>query len=478
MTKIKRDNYHPELLRRCAFSLLEVLIAVSIFAGAALLLILTMRQGAGKTEVFSNEHFTAMFLAQKVLEDINDRVVINPHFFNELIASASGADLKVVDGESPFFRLLENTKNFETLDAKDDLPITPLSKDLYDQLKGFKCRVESFFISDPENSGQSINNLIEVRITISWKDASGNFQKYKIQQMIHGQNRDTLRTPIPQPPKFPQTVAVKALCSWFDPNFSVDGNSIDSFIKFNKGGDPNKVLALGRLLSALLMCNSSVSDFETAIQNAKTELQHLKDTNGRPDQIAKLTEYLAQLKEQKASTLFYIFGRVEEDLRELAKEPLNTANIGEELKKIKGALAGAPILLANHLFKISLNFAIAEANYKELLIPMQKGVSANREIFLLQHFIDLRKAGILISAQWGMNPDSRIQEHQANLISFLKVYKGHQPIFCDYLSKERQISKSINTLKYEYKALDDQLGKTINLGLVLDKIKKNIENIK
>ena len=63
---------------RQGMSLLEVLIAVSILVAGVLYMVLAFRGGASKQESFSSEHFTAMFLAQKMLEDINDQVVVNP----------------------------------------------------------------------------------------------------------------------------------------------------------------------------------------------------------------------------------------------------------------------------------------------------------------------------------------------------------------------------------------------------------------
>ncbi|MBF0410858.1 MAG: hypothetical protein HQM10_26170 [Candidatus Riflebacteria bacterium] len=459
------------------FSLLEILIAVSLMAGAVLLLIITMRQGAAKTEAFSSEHFTAMFLAQKVIEDINDRVTMNPHFFNDLIASASGDALRVVDGQSPFFRLLENTKDYEKLDAAEDLPITTLSKDLYEQLKGFKCQVESRFVPNPDNPGQSIKNLIEVIITISWEDLTGKAHKYIISQLVYGQNKEIFRNPLPNAQPFNDHVAIKALCSWFHPGFYVKDFSLDEFMKFNKGGDETKVLALGRVLAGFLMCDSTVAEYDDNIKNASDQLKKMKSSGARPAVIVKMSEYIAQLREQKACMIFYIFNRCEKDWRELAKDPLTKHNMGLMIQTIKPKLMGVPILMANHLLKISLNFAMAENSYKKLLIPLKEGVSHNREIFLLQHFIEMRKIGVLFSFHWNLNPDARLVEHQNNIKNLMNAYQGKQPLFYEYLSRENLIAGSISSLRSECKSLDDKFADIMKLGSVLDQTRVYLEHM-
>lgn len=454
-------------------SLLEVIIATGILLGVGLYVIMLIRGGGMKQESFSSEHFTAMFLAQKVIEDINDQVAVNPYYFNELISYASGGSPQsVVDGKSPFFRLLENTAGFASLVPGEDLPITKES-DLYDQLKMFSCKVDSGLVPDPDNPGNSLPNLVRITVAISWKDRVGMAHQYSIEQNIYGYNHERLKIP-PNFEPIEKDLIVQGLYKWLDPEYKSDDWSIDKFILYNKGGDSESIMALGTMLTGLLMCDTSVKEFNASISRAEGDLGKFLKQKVKASKIVALKEHIAQLKEQKACTLFYIFSRIEPAIRKLENSPLDETVLGPKLFEKRKGLAGTPILLLNHTLKISIGFASSESIYREILAPPQRGVSPNRQIQLIQHMIDLKKIGLLLSFESGTKPDQRMGEFRKSLSRMIGRYKGKQPQFVKYLEREMQIAQNADNLKKAMGGLYKQLSLVQNLSKPLTKIYEKV----
>ncbi len=465
-------RFSPRFRPSRAFSLLEILIAVSILVGAALALVVTLRGGGTTTEAFSAEHFTAMFLAQKVMEDINDRVAVNPHYFTTLVHAASGEALPVVDGKSPFFRLLENTENFGQLVAGEDDPIVKKSGQLYEQLKNFTCKVDSAFKADPLNPGQSYPNLLNITVTIGWKEKDGRQQTYRLSQLIHGMNDDSLKklqTEVAQP--FSEEISVKALFQFLDPTKKPQVFDMAAFTAFNQGGDPEVLRPLGAILAGLMMCESTHAEYDAVIGTAKKKLKAL-GPGAKASVVAKWREHLAHLREQKAATLFYVFARLADDIRKLAgiRPPVGEARLGKKLYAIRLKLVGVPVLLLNHLMKISLGFATAEATYREILIPPHPGVSPNRRISMTHHWMDLRKLGILMADAWKLDTTARLAEHQKLLQNLITAFEGRQPGFVEYLRYEKELARTLPNMKKELAGLADHIGRSLGVNDDLTKI--------
>lgn len=175
-----------------ALTLTEVCIAVALLALAFGSIVVFYRNATLETS-FTSEHFTAMFLAQKVLEDINSRVKIDPYFYTELIQNASGKEEPVVGNNcSKYFRLIENTKNFSSLSLEDDEPIS--SGELYEQLKNFTVQVSSSFVENP-STNQPYENLLKIDIFIRWPTKGSNIKReYKLSQYLYGINDSLYQT--------------------------------------------------------------------------------------------------------------------------------------------------------------------------------------------------------------------------------------------------------------------------------------------
>lgn len=458
---------------RGGMTLLEVLIAISILVASALGLIIALRHGGMATDAFSAEHFTAMFLAQKVMEDISDRIAVNPHYFSALVHQAMGDPLPVVDGKSPYFRVLENTENFSTLVEGEDDPIVKASGQLYDQLKNFTCKVDTTFPQDPQNPGQTYSNLIEVAITIGWKDSEGRNQTYRLTQMQYGFSDDLLKNPsLAKTQEFSDDIAIKALYQFIDPKRKPKSFDWKEFTAYNNGGKTTVLKPLGSLLAGVMMCQSTSSEFDGAITLAKLQLKRLGN-KPKPAAEAKLKEHIAHLKEQKASTLFYIFSRLSRDIKTLAKAEKGTMqNLGIRTFAIRGKLLGVPVLLINQLMKISLSFASAEAAYKEILIPPHPGIPAGHRIRLIHQWMDVRKLGLLMAEQWKVDARKRLKDHQEALDTLIKIFKGRQPEFIEYLKVEKDMSKNMDTLKRNLAGLAKHIDTTLDVSRDLTEIQK------
>jgi len=462
-------------------TLLEIMIAVSILVSCTLFMVMTLRRGGMKEESFSSEHFTAMFLAQKVLEDINDRIIINPHYFSQLVAYAStGKSFSVVDGQSPYFRLLENTKNFDELVEGDDEPINKNSGHLYDQLKNFACKVETGFLPNPDSPGQAFRNLVDVTVTISWTNPQGQITDYKLKQMVYGTNDEMYKVGISDQSvsDFDEKLAAKTLFKWLDPDHKADNWLMTDFTAFNGGGDPETLKSLGCVLAGLLMCDATTKEFDQSIARAKSARDFFlkKRSLATRSRLIKYQEHLAELREQRANTMFYIFSRLAPDIQKLEKCDFNVNTIGEKMSNSKKKLVGIAPLMLNHLLKVSLSYASAEATFKELLAnPYRDGIHPNQQIGLIQHWMDLRKLGLLLSSHWDLNEQQRVVEHAKVLDDLIGAYKGRLPGFVTYLNHEKNISRNLPILKEELKALDKQLIQVTNLHGSLMKINAKLK---
>ncbi|RCK78855.1 MAG: hypothetical protein OZSIB_1005 [Candidatus Ozemobacter sibiricus] len=455
------------LLRvRRGLTLLEILIAMSILVASALVLITAFRHGGMSGESFSAEHFTAMFLAQKVIEDINDRVAVNPHYFTALMHAAQGRPLPVVDGQSPYFRLLENTQGFGTLLTGEDDPIVKASGQLYEQLKNFTCQVDTSFVKDPNDQWRPIPNLLQVTVTIGWKDKEGRTQSYRLGQMIQGIDTDALKSVQPDlVPDFSDEIAIKALYQFLDPTKRPTNYEWAGFLAENQGGEVNVLRPLGAILAGLLMCETTCREYDAVIRKAKDMLNKL-GKKGKPSVVAKWREHLARLREQKAASLFYIFARMANDIKRMTQfvPPIGEARLGKKLYAIRLKLTGVPVLLLNHLVKISLSFAAAEASYREILLPPHPGVTPSRRIAMTHHWLDLRKMGLLMADQWNLEPAKRLAEHQKMLRTLIAAYEGRQPGFVEYLRREQEIAATMTALKSELAGLAAHIKRSLGVS--------------
>lgn len=154
--------------KQSGFTLLEVVVALSIFALLGVAYLSMTRSAAVKSE-FGAKHFDALLLSQKVQEDIIQEFEINPHANETLmLAKKSPKKENIVDQNSIFFLALEDRKPpWGKIDSMSDGGI---AKDmpLYNQVKDFKLGAwadrEGFGYFAAERA-----NMQKVSIEFDWK---------------------------------------------------------------------------------------------------------------------------------------------------------------------------------------------------------------------------------------------------------------------------------------------------------------------
>ncbi|RCK78991.1 MAG: hypothetical protein OZSIB_0542 [Candidatus Ozemobacter sibiricus] len=429
-------------VRGGGFSLLEVLIAFLILVGAVIGIIQISRQGGYATESFSAEHFTAMFVAQKVLEDINHRVDQNPHYFTDLIHLAAGTKLGVVDGEHPLFSLLENTRNFSELDPAEDDPIRVESGSIYRQLKNFKVQVGSAFVVGA--GGVPAKNLIEVTVTVSWKEGTKGEQVYQIAQRLAGVNEDLFRDPAqPPPPPFSKAQIAYELWYTVPPEFRTANATFRGFLEVN-GGDPEVVRAIGQ-------CFAAVESYAATTATDGSDIAALEAAKNRvgdpPRARLQAQEELAELYEVKATAGFQALSRVAPFVTDLKNRTITANQVGRFLGKFRTPILYAMLRGMSMPGRILMLSKAAETEFRGLLDAANlKFLPARKQTPIARRIIDQMKFRILL----GDDPDRTLADLKRTIQSYQAMFKGRNPAFMDYLARESQIAQSVSSLKQFY----------------------------
>jgi prepilin-type N-terminal cleavage/methylation domain-containing protein len=468
------------LLRSRGFSLVEVLVALAILAGSLLAMILTFRQGGIKQQMFTSEHFTAMFIAQKVLEDLNHQLKENPHSFSRLVRTASSmGDQKVVEGESEFFRLLESTRNFSQLLAAEDDPITKDSGHLYDQLSRFTVRVETRLVPNPETPGQSFSNLIDVGVIVKWHDKSGRAEELRIEQMMTGINGDLLKTGFTvnlQP--LSESEAAGALWRLVAPDQVPTAPTIANFQAFNGGGDPTILRALGHALWVEEASAALASTSELIIDALTTERNQLVTSAQSTDRAKAVERHETVINEMErfTSTLFIWFYRLDPDLEDLARLEPNEAHLGTKLTAICDTtlLDRLGLLQASHK-SILDSFLTMDGCFQQLFDPpLRPNVPERRMTELVRRWFDLRKLCTLyVDGSLG-DSQSILSDTQKFIRALQTSFHGTQPVFEQYLAHEAQLNASLGSLKTELAALDRVVETVASINVLNEDTSDNL----
>ncbi len=434
------------------FSLIEVVIALTILAVSALGIIQVMRKGGIRGEAFSSEHFTAMFISQKILEDINNRVRENPHFLSMLVASATGVVKPVVDGQTVYFKLLDNTSGYTFLDISEDRPIESDQGQIFTQLKNFSCQVECQFAADP-GMAQPYPNLYELTIRIFWKDAGGLDQEYQVKQRLYGIARDyykTLDTEAVTP--LEEKEFTWALYYFLKVDPIPDDPKLAAFIQENGGGDPTILKALGELLFFTFISNQSIGIYNAVINEAevKRDSAMAGATSDSKKRGALYQQRIAQLNEQGASNLFAIARKVLDAPSKLLNSPLDASTLGPKVWAAKSTLKGKLWEGGTNIHSIETFFGAADKEYLKLLSDPYSPFFPIRLITpTIRRALDLEKMGIIIKS-FETSPTQQIADLKARIAAFRSEFVGKQPIFVDYLDEEARLSQSIGSIRDAY----------------------------
>ncbi|MFZ2958807.1 MAG: hypothetical protein WA705_18105 [Candidatus Ozemobacteraceae bacterium] len=453
------------IVKRKGFSLLEIVIAFSLVTACALSVIQIFRQGGMKGESFSSEHFTAMFLSQKVLEDINHRLSENPHYFSELIHTATGEKKPIIDGKHPFFQLLENTTNFTSLDPKEDKPITADSGSIYHQLRNFQAQIDTGFVVDP-STGQPFQNLVEVRIRIFWKDQIGNELNYSVSQMVSGVNEDTFADQVKTHlPPFSDDKIGKVLWDALASDIAPNPPTLAAFLSRNSG-DPRVVKAIGSLLYAVTTAASSSDTINQSVKVAETKRDLALSAADVKTKISAAIwqEKIGDYYEKKSSLLFSLLGSLEPSLAFIASRTLTTGDLGSILSSHIYRLRNATIEGIALNDRLSLNIDATEEAFAQLLNAPYRALIAPRKVTpATRRMLDIKKLQVLFES-FEVGATARLTELQKSVQSLQTAFEGREPAFLEYLSHEKELSNSFATIRAHYGETD---GLTALTGRIL-----------
>jgi hypothetical protein len=425
-----------------------------------------------------------MFLAQKILEDINARVRHNPHTFTDLIAKGIGTPEPVVEGRSRYFRLLENTNNYGYLSEADDEPIR--EGPLFEQLKGFTAQVSTHFEGDPV-TGEARPNLIRVEAIIRWRTKEGANREYRQSQLIYGVPQDAYQTRpalmlTPEQAAQLEQGALRYLADLFGlPSESI---SLSLLASRFPGADPEVLINLGRVGYLFSLGHEIEENFKSSIERLETERETLRTSTDLAQRLrfTDLQRQIATLYEQKATQQIGSLLMLEKPMADLiraleAKPPKAAAtmptlsailNQKEYLEKLH---ATADKVFMTIRF-IPLSLSSAEDIYLKLVNPPYlELIPRGREPAIFRKVLDIQKVGVLrhldhSTAQTMLNGLIR------SIRAFREKYEGRFPVFLEYLDQEAAHAASLSTLRAQYKAIYDVFTYIDKLDETVDRLKK------
>jgi hypothetical protein len=447
-------------------SLVEILIGLFIFMGISLTFV-TFLQSSIREAQFSGEHLTAVVLSQKILEDINEEVTINPYGFETLgISGKSVTPMEIVDGKSVFFSYLEDQgKPWGIIEPQQDGFISSKMTPLYDILKPFTFHPTSERL---QASGEGENrNLVSCQVKIGW-NVAGRKGKYD--------NACLYFSPV-TPKKT-------------DLGLSVDEAAIDARIPKEFYGKPGKSLleiaqaagesvesitALGRI--ALITNDFMKSDRYTKtmqkIAGLMTQLQALPVE--KYEERFSLRSQVAREWYDFAKSAFQVIAYLEPALTEMAK--------GSGFAKI-GVASVNPMTFQTSLYNYKIIYgyftgSIIQARYYYYSL-MEPDIShyngGKKQLLVLQKVMDLYRICSLIPTR-----PTGMDEYKKFLLRLDKFSEGRNP-YLNRLVKQEIIflgSKTDWLLKYpNLKVLDSLLTEKMPtiLAFVSNKSKEAVLN--
>lgn len=448
-------------------TLLEILIALGVLAFSYVVLVTTF-MGAGAQTAFTAEHYTAMFLIQKVFEDTNQRLSENPHFFSELISDAEGDFQPVVDGNSKYFRLLENTKDFNFLRPGEDDPIATGS--LYLLLKPFQIKVSTLLSPDPI-TGESRSNLAALQVTVRWNLKYGGTQEYSLTQFLTGTHDDMFKQPLPD--KLTQAQVQRyerlAVSAWvrFLQNFgtlwnalSVDNATIAELVSLSGNGERESILAVGKIL--FLLHNASTIDGNLAAEIAILEKDRdqlayaLKITNKSVADRALclnfiyLQKTIAETYQRKAQNLIHHLHLVSQCMNELDQVFAYPSRLGQRLSPYFPGIIASMREVHVLVDLPNSSFSAAEKCYLSLTVPPFLTVLPRRkEPGLMRKTLDIQKICVLMTDR-DSDARKRLRSMHENIKQFTRKFDGQNPAFLDFLSAENELTRDLSVIRANY----------------------------
>jgi len=288
--------------RSRAFSLVEILVAIGILVLAASFVVSFFSARSGENQKTVN-YYQAMFIAGKIIEDLDNAVRENPYFIPEL-KNLTGK-YRVFDPLSPFFISIED---FDSDGRLDD--VSADYKDFFDikKLDNFEYRITLSAVAGCESH---TDHIAEARVVVSWND-NGRAKDYSLTTVLAGAPMT------PAPTAVDYGVAVDAMKN--DVRTALDTTMDVKPFAASLGDDYETLLNLG-MLSALS------AKLETALREADAETDRLKNLQAKS--LSSRIE-LARSYEKKAAVI----------MDHMAYIKFPAANIGRLIKNNDFAAEG------------------------------------------------------------------------------------------------------------------------------------------
>lgn len=156
--------------RRRGFSVVELIISIALLAVVMTAMLLSMRGSRNESEKSKN-FFSAMSIAQKILDDLDNRCRTN--LFTVRTLEKGKLTFSVLEPDIPFFRFLEDTNGDGRLD--NDRPMSDIDPTAQAELATFTCTVAF----DREHG----NGFALATVTVAWED-EGKPHKYVIEHNV------------------------------------------------------------------------------------------------------------------------------------------------------------------------------------------------------------------------------------------------------------------------------------------------------
>jgi len=237
---LKRTHEFNNRNKKSGITFLEILIGLFILALVSIIYSQVM-QSTRKELNCSSEHFTAILLSQKLMQDLSQENILDPVFGFQYLGldDPSPVPQKIVDGESIFFSYIEDRMApWQQIDPTKDGMIDKTMVPLYSQLQPFQLQLNAHRVAPA--SDPSMNRHLWLS-TAEWSWVTSNGPgAYQLQCMFAspiGPKQVELER------KFDTAQIEKETSKFF---FGEPLKTLQEIVK-EKGGDYDTIFALGKI---------------------------------------------------------------------------------------------------------------------------------------------------------------------------------------------------------------------------------------
>jgi hypothetical protein len=427
-------------VRRAGIVLLEALVAAGILAviGLAVLGALTSSAKEVKT---TSEYSLALFLSQKIAEDVVQSANEDFHFEEELL-SINGSRIGVASSAHPYFAALEDSNGtLGLLEPGTDLSVTPIDPSLFRLYREYGLTINSSNGAIPNVPG-SPQALCNVELHYDWpKDRNG--------------DRDF---------RFPLVVPRAIIAQPGSPALAQDIPGLHAAVATTlyptvSGSLPAVVTAVGGNLpivqdiGSIVVLMGSQSDQESAASTVLTTLElQVPSSPPNPSQDAEVEIIIGKLYERQAAliwqTLLYL-----KDPAVRNATTLTATDLGNKSKYSPLEVTGKICQSAGLWRAFTVDLACAINAYTRARGFMNgPTLRYYRRMMLDRKIVELLE----LKALTDQSPD--LTYLQGYLTFLLDFYSGHVRSFTDYVVREQPNVASLSQLQLAYPDIVARIG--------------------